>query len=125
MEQFANSLPNKARRNQALHVQSLGQNKYVYHLVAEPRDFHKATCQSLRKALVAMRDRLVSFRVGKLGLRQLPSGLENREWIEVKRIFHDILGDRSLELTVFSLELSPVSTKLDEDPHTEELKEAP
>ena len=123
-EKFPSSRPRQVSRNQALHVHSLGQNKYVYHLITKPRLFHKATFQSLRKALVAMRDQLFSFAVRKLGLPHLACGLENLEWTEVKRIVHEGLGDLNLELTVFSLETSPVSTKLDENPHPTDLKEA-
>ena len=36
-EKFPSSLPRKARRNHALHVQSLGQNIYVYHFITKPR----------------------------------------------------------------------------------------
>ena len=69
-----------------------------------------------------MRDHLFSFRVGKLGLLQLACGLENFDWTAVKQIIHETLGDLNFELTVFSLENSPVSTKLLENPHTKDLK---
>ena len=107
-----------------LHVQIMGQIKYVYHLITNPRRFHKATYQSLRKALDAMSDHLFSFRLGKLGLLHLACGLENLEWTEVKQMNHEILGDLNFELTIVSLETSTVSNKLDGNPHHNDLNEA-
>ena len=98
-DKFPSSLPRKARRNQELHVQSLGQNKYVYHLITKPLHLDRAKYQSLREALLAMRDHLVSFRIGKLGLPHLACGLGNLEMTEVKQFIHESLGDFNLKLS--------------------------
>ena len=71
-----------------------------------------------------MLNRLVSFRVKKLGLPHLACGLENLEWTEVKQKVHEILAALNLKLTDFSLKNSPVSNKLDADPHPKDLQEA-
>ena len=42
----------------------------------------------------------------------------------INQILHEILGDLNPELTAFSLENSPFSTELDEDPHPKDLQEA-
>ena len=65
-EKFPDDYPEKLPKQQVLHAQYLGKNKFIYHLIVKPRHFHKPTYKSLRKALTALRDHLVFYRIEKL-----------------------------------------------------------
>ena len=74
-EKFPSYFPTqKEYKQQVLHAQYLGHDKFVFHLIVKPRYFHKPTYRSLRKALLALRDQMNFYRIDKLGIPHLSCG---------------------------------------------------
>ena len=104
-EKFPSYFPTKKEyKQQVLHAQYLGHDKFVFHLIVKPRYFHKPTYRSLRKALLALRDQMNFYRIDKLGIPHLSCGLNKLDWTEVQKIIHEAFRDSKLELTAFTLE---------------------
>ena len=104
-EKFPGYFPTKKEyKQQVLHAQYLGHDKFVFHLIVKPRYFHKPTYRSLRKALSALRDQMNFYRIDKLGIPHLSCGLDKLNWTEVQKIIHETFRDSNLELNVFTLE---------------------
>ena len=58
-EKFPSYFPTKKEyKQQVLHAQYLGHDKFVFLLIVKPRYFHKPTYHSLRKALLTLRDQM-------------------------------------------------------------------
>ena len=54
-EKYPNYFPTKKEyKQQVLHAQYLGDDKFVFPWIVKPRFFHKPTYRSLRKALLAL-----------------------------------------------------------------------
>ena len=104
-EKFPSYFPTqKEYKQQVLHAQYLGHDKFVFHLIVKPRYFHKPTYRSLRKAILALRDQMNFYRIDKLGIPHLSCGLDKLDWTEVQKVIHETFKDSKLELTVFTLE---------------------
>ena len=93
----------KEYKQQVLHAQYLGHDKFVFHFIVKPRYFHKPTYRSLRKALSALREQMDFYRIDKMGIPHLSCGLDKLDWTEVQKIIHETFRDCKLELTVFTL----------------------
>ena len=103
-EYFLRYFPTKKEyKQQILHAQYLGHDKFLFHLIVKPRFFHKPTYRSLRKALLALRDQMNFYRIDKLGIPNLSCGLDKLDWTEVQKIIHETFRDSKLELPVFTL----------------------
>ena len=117
-ERFPSCFPTKKEyKQQVLHAQYLGHDKFVFHLIVKPRYFHKPTYRSLRKALLALHDQLNFYRMDKLGIPHLSCGLDKLDWTEVQKIMHETFKNSKLELTVFTLE-TPRERTTSGDQHT-------
>ena len=117
-EKFLSYFPTeKEYKQQVLHAQYLGHDKFVFHLIVKPRYFHKPTYRSLRKALSALRDQMNFYRSDKLGIPHLSCGLDKLDWTEVQKIIHETFKDSKLELTVFTLE-TPRERTTSDNQHT-------
>ena len=104
-EKFPIYFPTKKEyKQQVLHAQYFGHDKFVFHLIVKSRYFHKPTYRSLRKTLLALRDQMNFYRIDKLGIPHLSCGLDKLNWTEVQKIIHKTFRDSKLELTVFTLE---------------------
>ena len=97
-------------KQQLLHAQYLGHDKFVYHLIVKPRDFHGPTNRSLLKALLAFRDQMNFYRINKLGFPHLSCGFNKLDRIEVQKLIHETFHDSNLELTVSTLKTPLQST---------------
>ena len=82
------------------------------------RYFHKPTCRSLRKTLLALRDHMIFFRIHKLGIPHLSCGLDKLDWTEVQKPIHETFRDSKLELTAFTLK-TPLERTTSGDLNTE------
>ena len=102
-EKFPTYFPTKQEyKQQVLHAQYLGHDKFVFHLVVKPRYFHKPTYRSLRKTLLALSDQMHFYRIDKLGIPRLSCGLDKVDWTEGQKLIHETFRDSRLELTVFT-----------------------
>ena len=103
-EKFPSYLPTKkAYKQQVLHAQYLGHDKFVFHLIVKPGYFHKPTYRCLRKTLLVLCDQMNFYRIDRLGVPHLSCALNKLGWIEVQKIIHETFRDSKLELTVFTL----------------------
>ena len=85
-EKFPNYFPTqKEYKQQVLHAQYLGHDKFVFHLIVKPRYFHRPTYRSLRKALLALRDQMNFYLIDKLGIPHLSCGLNKVDWTDVQK----------------------------------------
>ena len=52
---------------------------------------------------MALRDQMLFYRIEKLGIPHLSSGLDKLDWTEVQKLIHETFRDSKLELTAFNL----------------------
>ena len=117
-EKFPSYFPTKKEcKQQVLHAQYLGHDKFVFHLIVKPRYFHKPTYRSLRKALLALRDHMNFYRIYKWGIPHLSCGLDKLDWTEVQKLIHETFRGSKLELTVCTLK-TPLERTISADHNT-------
>ena len=117
-EKFPNYfLTKKEYKQQVLQAQYLGHDKFVFHLIVEPRFFHKPTYRSLRKAFLALSDQMNFYRIDKLGIPHLLCGLDKLDWTEGQKLIHETFRDSKLELNVFTLK-TPLERRTSGDHNT-------
>ena len=86
-EKFPSYFPTKTEyKQQVLHAQYLGHDKFVFHLIVKPRYFLKPIYRSPRKTLLALRDQMNFYRIDNFGIPQLSCGLNKLDWTEVQKI---------------------------------------
>ena len=107
----------KEYKQQVLHSQYLGHDRFVFHLIVKPRYFHKPTYRSLRKILIALRDQMHFYCIHKLGIPHLSCALDKLDSTEVQKVIYKTFRDSDLELSVFTLE-TPLERTTSEDQHT-------
>ena len=71
--------------------------------MVKPGYFHKPTYRSLRKALLALRDQMIFYRIDKLGVPHQSCGLKKLDWTELQKIIHETFRESKLELALFTV----------------------
>lgn len=72
----------------------------VFNLVTKPKCYHKPTYDSLREALVEMREQMEMLSVTKLAIPTLGCGLDKLQWEQVRSIIEDVFSDTNVEILV-------------------------
>ena len=76
----------------------------VFNLVTKQKCWHKPTYESLREALVMMRECLDFLGVTKLAIPMLGCGLDKLQWVQVEDIIKDVFADTDVDIVVCVLE---------------------
>lgn len=72
----------------------------VFNLVTKEKYYHKPTYQSIKEALISMRDIMFDFYIDKIALPKIGCGLDKLDWEMVKCIIEDVFHDFSGEIVV-------------------------
>ena len=76
----------------------------VYNLITKKFYFNKPTYDTLRGALISMRDQLVERthdKPCKLAMPKIASGLDRLDWDKVKEIIEEVFADTNVSITVY------------------------
>ena len=72
----------------------------VFNLVTKPKCYHKPTYDSLREALVEMREQMEMLSVTKLAMPKIASGLDRLEWARVYDIICEVFENTDAEILI-------------------------
>lgn len=72
----------------------------VFNLVTKDKAREKPTYDSVRDALVMMREYMEFFGVTKLAMPTLGCGLDRLQWDKVKSIIEDVFADTNVDIVV-------------------------
>lgn len=72
----------------------------VFNLVTKPKCYHKPTYDSLREALVEMREQMEMLSVTKLAMPKIASGLDRLEWARVYDIICEVFENTDVEILI-------------------------
>lgn len=75
----------------------------VFNLVAKPKCWHKPTYNSLREALLMMREQLEFLGATKLAMPKIASGLDRLDWNRVYDIICEVFEDMDIEIVICEL----------------------
>lgn len=72
----------------------------VFNLVTKPKCYHKPTYDSLREALVEMREQMEMLSVTKLAMPRIASGLDRLDKDRVYDIICEVFEDTDVEILI-------------------------
>jgi hypothetical protein len=72
----------------------------VFNLVTKPKCYHKPTYDSLREALVEMREQMEMLDVTKLAMPKIGCGLDRLDWARVYDIICEVFEDTDVEILI-------------------------
>lgn len=75
----------------------------VFNLVTKQKCWHKPTYESLREALVMMRECLDFLDANKLAMPKIASGLDRLNWERVYDIICEVFEDMDVEIVICEL----------------------
>ena len=75
----------------------------VFNLVTKQKCWHKPTYESLREALVMMRECLDFLDANKLAMPKIASGLDRLNWERVYDIICEVFEDMDIEIVICEL----------------------
>ena len=75
----------------------------VFNLVTKQKCWHKPTYESLREALVMMRECLYFLDANKLAMPKIASGLDRLNWEQVYDIICEVFEDMDIEIVICEL----------------------
>lgn len=75
----------------------------VFNLVTKQKCWHKPTYESLREALVMMRECLDFLDANKLAMPKIASGLDRLNWEQVYDIICEVFEDMDIEIVICEL----------------------
>ena len=75
----------------------------VFNLVTKPKCYHKPTYESLREALVTMKDMMEMFDITKLAMPRIGSGLDKLNQDMVYDIICEVFENSNVEILICEL----------------------
>ena len=75
----------------------------TFNLVTKPKCYHKPTYDSLREALVEMREQMEMLSVTKLAMPKIASGLDRLEWERVYDIICEVFENTDVDILICEL----------------------
>lgn len=75
----------------------------VFNLVTKPRYFNKPTYNSLRLALLDMREQCISLGIDRIAMPMIGCGLDRLDWSTVSDMIKRVFRDTDIEITVYYL----------------------
>lgn len=72
----------------------------VFNLITKPQYWSKPTYQSMRNALINMRDKCKGHKITKVAMPLIGCGLDKLEWDKVSVIIQEIFSDTDIEILV-------------------------
>ena len=72
----------------------------VFNLVTKEKYWHKPTYQTLRGALVDMRQHIERYDIKYVAMPMIGSGLDRLEWLKVSEIIKDVFKNSDVEILV-------------------------
>lgn len=71
----------------------IAENTPVFNLVTKKRCWNKPTYETLRQALVSMKEKMIELNVKKVAMPLIGCGLDKLEWDKVKTMIEEIFDD--------------------------------
>ena len=78
--------------------------RYIYYLITKEKYNDKPTYDTLRKALVSMKEHMVSNGIKEVSMPKIGCGLDLLSWDVVKTMIEGVFKDSSIKINVFYLE---------------------
>jgi hypothetical protein len=75
----------------------------TFNLVTKPKYYHKPTYDSLREALIEMREQMEMLSVTKLAMPKIGCGLDRLSWPNVYDIICEVFEDTNVEILICEL----------------------
>ena len=75
----------------------------VFNLVTKPRYFTKPTYDTLRSALIDMKEYCVESDITKLAMPKIGCGLDKLNWDKVFEIIQEVFDDTDIDIVIYSL----------------------
>jgi hypothetical protein len=72
----------------------------TFNLVTKPKCYHKPTYDSLREALVEMREQMDMLSVTKLAMPKIGCGLDRLDWARVYDIICEVFENTDVEILI-------------------------
>ena len=72
----------------------------TFNLVTKPKCYHKPTYDSLREALIEMREQMDMLNVNKLAMPKIGCGLDRLQWPNVYDIICEVFEDTDVEILI-------------------------
>jgi len=79
-------------------------NRFIYNMVTKSRYFQKPTYDSVRAALIFMRDRMVANDMTQLCMPRIACGLDKLVWGNVRQMIIEEFQNTNISVTVCQLE---------------------
>ncbi len=72
----------------------------VYNLITKPRYFDKPTYETLKDALLSLREQCIADQTKKIAMPYIGCGLDRLNWQKVSEMLKSIFGDTDIEILV-------------------------
>ena len=72
----------------------------VYNLITKEWYYQKPTLETVRGALLSMREQLLENGVEKLAMPRIGSGLDGLPWLSVKEVIEEVFKDTNIEIRI-------------------------
>ena len=73
---------------------------HIWNLVTKERYWHKPSYQTLRNALISLKEQLLALPVREIAMPQIGCGLDKLSWDRVSTIVKDVFADTDFDITV-------------------------
>lgn len=75
----------------------------VFNLITKEKYWHKPTYLTLKRSLQDMRDIVLENDIKYIAMPRIGCGLDRLQWVNVKEILNEVLGDLDIEILVCRL----------------------
>ena len=77
--------------------------RFIYYLITKEKYNDKPTYETLRKALVKMKEHMVENGVNEVSMPKIGCGLDSLSWDRVKALIEKVFKDSNIKINIFYL----------------------
>ena len=81
--------------------------RFVYHMIAKQRYFHKPTHKALRASLLAFKSHAETNNVTRISMPRIRCGLDQLDWQKIRDMIQDVFHGSTVQVTALTLPAAP------------------